>query len=503
MLNTPEWTERLKPESPHELSKVRQLYLNLYQCISNGDLPNGVQLPSSRVLADQLSLGRNTVIAVYNQLHDEGLIEADGRRGTHVLYSGNSSDNAKHETQRDTKKQSSDASGLSKRSNPPHDSGRSCIALAPGMPDPDLFPQADWRRAATRASRLDTRELGYRDEPLPELQAAIARHLTVYRSLPVKPERIIVTSGTRQSLMLAASLYSDHGQSAWVEAPGYRGAVDAFRLQGLQLHRLRVDQQGCHLPKPRTGNSPALIYLTPCFHYPSGAPLQMETRKTLLHYAANNNSVIFEDDYDSEFRDASQPRPALASQVIHLIHSHNTSPVTDINPIVLHAGTFSKLLFPAARVGWLVVPETHILAAQACLRMLGGGHNSIAQATVAELLDNGSIARHLARARPIYLQRRHTLLDALDASPMFAPLQDNGGSLSLVAPLVKPVNANRLMKLLGQRSLGAQNFDDFLWDRKNRPECHALVIGIGNVSTLGLPKIIAQLEQCVNDASQY
>lgn len=498
MLNTPEWTERLQPESPHELSKVRQLYLTLYQCISAGELPKGLQLPSTRALADQLSLGRNTVIAVYNQLHDEGLIEGDGRRGTRVLYSGN----AHYQSQRVALHPSTLGKGLSKRSNQQPDRGRSLIALAPGMPDPDLFPQSDWRRAATKASRLATKELGYRDTPMPELQSAIARHLTVYRSLPVNPERIIVTSGTRQSLMLAASLYSDHAQSAWVESPGYRGAVDAFRLQGLRLHHLRVDEQGSHLPTMQIDDPPALIYLTPCFHYPSGAPLQVDTRRDILRFAANNNSVIFEDDYDSEFRDASQPRPALASQVQQLMASDNETAATQINPIVLHAGTFSKLLFPAARVGWVVVPESHISAAHNCLRMLGGGHNSVAQATIAELLDNGSIAKHLARARPIYLQRRRTLLEALDASPLFAPLHDNGGSLSLVAPLTKPVNAKRLMQLLGEQLLGAQNFDDFLWDQKNRPKLHALVIGVGNVSTLGIPETIERLEKCVMEAAR-
>ena len=495
MLNTPEWTERLRPESGHALSKVRQLYLELYQCISSGELPKGLQLPSTRALADQLSLGRNTVIAVYNQLHDEGLIEGDGRRGTRVLYSGNT------QTLNAAINHQTTGRGLSTRSNPQSHSERSFIALAPGMPDPDLFPQSDWRRATTKASRLATKELGYRNSPLPGLQSAIARHLTVYRSLSVNPDRIIVTSGTRQSLMLATSLYSDHGQSAWVESPGYRGAVDAFSLQGLNLHQLTVDGQGSHLPAIQPDDPPALIYLTPCFHYPSGAPLQIETRKVLLQFAAQNNSVIFEDDYDSEFRDASQPRPALASQVQQLMSSGSDTTACQNNPIVLHAGTFSKLLFPAARVGWLVVPESHTAAAHSCLRMLGGGHNSVAQATVSELLDNGSIAKHLARARPIYLQRRRTLLDALNASPLFAPLHDIGGSLSLVATLKTPVNAKRLMALLAEQSLGAQNFDDFLWHEKTRTKLHALVIGVGNVSTLGLPKIMARLEKCVREAA--
>jgi len=236
MLDTPEWTARLKPRSPHALSKVRQLYLALYDCISNGQIPNGTLLPASRALAAQLGVGRNTVIAAYNQLQDEQLVEGTGRSGTRVLFCPPQQLKLKQRGAGQTPFGTRGA--LAKRTGSAHTSGTTFNVLAPGMPDPQLFPNQVWRRALAKAGRLNESRLGYVDRPLPELQNAIARHLAIYRSYSVNPQRIIITSGTRQSLNLAASLYTQSAQQAWVESPGYRGAVDAFNKKSCVLQQV-------------------------------------------------------------------------------------------------------------------------------------------------------------------------------------------------------------------------------------------------------------------------
>lgn len=481
MLNTPEWTARLLPQSPHELSKVRQLYLSLYGAITQGSLPFDQILPSSRLLSEQLSIARNTVISVYAQLEDEGLIKSDGRRGTKVVY------RVITEPEKLGNTKSSLLLSLRSSSVVMH-SGRH-PALAPGMPDPDLFPQLNWRRALTKASRLSTEDLGYCGHPLPELQAAIARFLAIYRSLHVEPERIIITSSTRQSLLLAATLYADPGQEAWIESPGYSGAVDAFRIQGLRLHPMPVDEHGIVVDALPLKRKPAILYLTPCFHYPTGAPMGATRRRQVLDFAAKSGAVIFEDDYDSEFRDDSQARPALASQ-------ETTS------AIVLHAGTFSKLIFPAARIAWLVVPRNHVDKSYTCLRMLGGGHNTVAQATVAELLNNGTIARHLQSARGIYTQRRQALMEELDKSKMFHPLPDTGGSLSLVAHMKSSVPRESLLTQLREHAVGAQIFDEFIWEKTVPDEVSALVLGLGNVELLKIPDSVNALITALRHANR-
>jgi len=370
----PELLARLRPTERAGLSKARQLYLGLYGAITGGELPSGSLLPAVREMARQTGVGRNTVLAVYAQLGDEGLVRGERRRGTRVIHAAPPRGRA-----------APGAWSLSALAKALPGRANASAALAPGEPDANLFPQSAWRRALRHASALPSAQLRYRLRPLESLQAALARYLASHRGLVVEAERIVVTTSTRQSLLVAAALYADAGDTAWVESPGYAGAVLALRMLDLRLTPCEVDDQG--LVPPTGGAVPRLVYTTPCFHYPSGVALSAPRRAHLLGLSARHGAVIFEDDYDSEFRDRSQPRPALAA--------HEGA------ALVIHAGTFSKILFPAARVAWMVVPSAHVDVANRCLRALGGGHATPAQQAVGELLDNGAIARHLVRARDL------------------------------------------------------------------------------------------------------
>lgn len=481
-LETPEWAERLTPRAPHALPKVRQLYLALYEAITSGELASGQQLPSSRELSKRLPVGRNTVIAAYAQLQDEGLISTDGRRGTRVVHERVSSG------QKALPAVDQTSACLSDRSRCAEEGEHDFVDLAPGMPDPELFPQASWRRALAVASRLPGDTLGYRRAPLAQLQTAIARYLAIYRSLSVAPEQIIITSSTRQSLLLAATLYANPGDCAWVESPGYTGAVDAFRIQGLNPVAKRIDRSGMVPEVDPYEAAPSLIYLTPCFQYPTGTPLDAHRRAQLIAFAREQQCMIFEDDYDSEFRDDSQARPALASQQGEGL------------AVVLHSGTFSKLIFPAVRIAWLVVPEAHVERSHQCLRALGGAHNTVAQAAVAEILNNGSLAKHLQRARGVYASRCRELLEALSATGLFRPVADSRGSLSLVVHLQEPVFRTPLLEQLRREALGVQLLDTYRWECAPAETVTALVVGLGNVSTLKIPealdRLVRALERC-------
>ena len=468
----PDPLARLVIDGGGPLPKVRRLYLALYGAIESGELPHDCRLPPSRALARPLGWGRNTVIAVYAQLVAEGLLRAEGRRGTRVAHRAS----PRPATREIRWSRSRRAERLAARP-PPH------RALAPGEPDVTLFPTAAWRRALVRASALPPERLGYGGGSLPALQSALARHLATYRSLVVDPERIVVTASTRQSLALAATLFADPGEDVWVESPGYPGAHEAFALHGLVVRPCRVDGDGLVPPE---APPPRLLYLTPCFQYPRGVPLGAARRERLLALSAEHGTVLFEDDYDSEFRDDSQPRPALAS------NAHGAR--------VLHAGTFSKLMFPAVRVAWLVVPESAVEAAHRCLRALGGGDTSVPQAAVAELLDGGVVARHLQRARGLYARRRRTLLEALAASPRFAPTEDAGGSLSHVVALAGPAPLEPLERALERHALGARPLERLGADAVAPRRCRALVLGLGNVDTLAIPPTVARLEKAIGEA---
>lgn len=473
---TAELLESLRLNTQSPLSRIRQLYLSLYRAIESGQLPNDARLPSSRVLSQQLGLGRNTVISVYEQLTSEGLLSADGRRGTRVARL--------IKTKGVVHNEADWPRSLRTRYN--HSRLSSGGALAPGEPDTQLFPHDIWRKAQAAATRKATGKLGYRTQALVETRESIARYLANYRSLQVDPEQVVITSGTRQSLALTANLFADPGDTAWVECPGYLGAADAFRQSGLEVKPCSVDADGLVLP-PSGTRVPRIIYLTPCFQYPLGMPLGAARRETLLELSRQNDCIIFEDDYDSEFRGDTQPRPALAADAA--------------GARVLHAGTFSKLLFPAIRVGWLIVPSAAVADAHQCLRVIGGGSNTIAQLVVAELLDNGSIARHLRHARQVYARRRQALIRALAGCELFEPITEVSGSLSLVLKLSQPLPLDALVRALDEACLGAQPLEHLDWRLQQPATCKAIVIGLGNVDTLAIPATVARLESALSSAS--
>jgi GntR family transcriptional regulator/MocR family aminotransferase len=463
---------RLDNNSP--LPKVRQLYLNLYRAIENGQLPFDTRLPSSRDLSLQLGLGRNTVISVYDQLVSEGMLSANGRLGTRV---------ARQVTPRTTA--TNPGVTCSKRSRALTSRATQAADLAPGEPDTRLFPQAVWRKAQAVAARKAADHLGYRSQALTETREAIARYLANYRSLHVEPEQIVVTSGTRQSLNLAAALFTDPGDVALVECPGYNGGVDAFRQWGLTVRPARIDQGGMIIPATEPPN---IVYTTPCFQYPFGMPLAADRRQSLLALARDYGTIIFEDDYDSEFRDDTQPRPSLASDAD--------------GATVLNAGTFSKLLFPAIRVGWLVVPPTVVNEAYLCLKALGGGNNTISQLVVSELLNNGSIARHLRHARQIYGQRRQALITSLSDSPHLEPIGQVSGSLSLVLTLTQSLSITALEQALAKQQLGAAPLERLNWQINKPSKCKSIVVGLGNVETLSIPQAVRRLNKALRAAAE-
>ena len=484
----PELLHELEPDPQSTLPKVRQLYLALFGAITEGRLSAGTRLPPSRQLATRLKIGRNTVMAVYGQLADEALVSAEGRRGTRVQQmrlgddtsiGGRAPAAAPLATLTPSPwPVSRRASGWSGVSNGWRD-------LAPGEPDTALFPDDAWRRACTLAARLPAAELGYRQQPLERLQNAIARYLATYRSLQVAPSQILITASTRQSLLLAASLYADPADRAWVETPGYPGAVEAFTQQGLKLSACEVDAHG--LRWPANAEPPRLIYLTPCFQYPTGVALSAERRAALLAMSRTHGTILFEDDYDSEFRDDTQPRPSLAAGCGAAR--------------VLQAGTFSKILFPAARVAWLVLPDAQMPAAYRCLRAIGGGHTTVAQAAIAELLDNGTIARHLQRARQVYAGRRARLVQALQQfgshEGLLVPLNVGAGSLSLVVALPDAASLSSLETALAEQRLGAVPLERLRWERRTPDTCKALVLGLGNVQALQIDTAVERLYRAV------
>ncbi|OZI19798.1 DNA-binding protein [Bordetella genomosp. 9] len=420
-----EWLKAQLAE-PSDEPTYRRLARLLQSAILEGRLAPGLRLPASRVLAADLSIARNTAIQVYEQLQVEGYVESRTGSGTYVA---------------DTRPPGSlpaataplrrPAGGMRRLS----ERGRRTIEMAsvartqwgafmPGVPDVTEFPSRIWSRLQNRIWRHGRQELmtyapggGY-----PPLRRAIASYLRVARAATCAPEQIIVTTGIHQSVDLAIRLLCDVGDEVWVEEPCYWGVRTLLLSSGLKPVPIAVDAEGMNPSARQLGRPPRLIICTPSHQYPLGCVMSLQRRRTLLQYARMHGCWIIEDDYDSEFRYGIGPLASLQG--------------LDQDGQVIYVSSFSKVLFPGMRVGYMVVPEAIAeLFAKGIAELYREGQ-MMAQATLGEFIDEGHLASHIRRMRALYQQRRDTLLETIRDSygDRFPVLGDDAG-LHLVLAL--------------------------------------------------------------------
>lgn len=373
----------------------RALYHALREAILCGRLHAGSRLPGSRLLAQQLSLSRNTVNAALEQLTLEGYLLRN-RQGTRVAQLA-------QRTLVQALPDSAVALGSRVASLPaPVPRDTPVPAFTPGTPAINYFPLPLWRRLYDRVLREEgSALLGYGDPAgEPSLRAAIARHLALSRGIDCDASQIVMTEGALEGVNLCTMLLSEPGSVAWVEDPGYGGAKSAFAKAGLVMTGMPVDDEGMFWEGLDTP-SPALIFTSPSHQFPYGSVLSARRRLALLDLARQHNAWIIEDDYDSEFRYSGEPVPAMLGMV-------NNAPV-------VYLGTFSKTLFPSLRMGFMVLPPALAKAARPAIgALLRGGHRA-EQRTLALFIEEGHYARHLAAMRRLYRKRYRQLREVLSA----------------------------------------------------------------------------------------
>jgi GntR family transcriptional regulator / MocR family aminotransferase len=386
----------------------RQIYGHVRQCILDGRLAPGSRLPSTRQLAADLRVSRSTAVQAYEQLRAEGYIEGLG--GAETRVSGALPDSFVRAGAREAdhsvplrsllvpSARSRAAAAALRRTPTP--TGMGPRAFRAGVPAVDVFPVDTWGRImARRWGRTPARDLAYGDpfgyRPLRE---AIADYLRAARGVRCTAEQVMVTSGSQQALDLTSRVILDPGDKVWLEDPGYHGARGAFTASGAQIVPVPVDQDGLDVMAGRTLAPDArLAYVTPSRQLPLGATMSLPRRLALLEWASATRSAIFEDDYDSEFRYASRPLPALQG--------------LDRGGCVLYAGTFSKVTFPSMRLGYLVVPPT-LIDVFAAARHYSDFHSPyLEQAVMTDFIVEGHFERHIRRMRAIYHERQVLLVN--------------------------------------------------------------------------------------------
>ncbi len=366
------------------LPLTRQIYQAIRDQILDGRLRAGTKLPSSRELAQELGVSRNVVMIAYELLIAEGYLEGSHGSGTFV------NSGALWEMPAATPPEPA----------PPRDHRPQLIDFRSGFPDLASVPRSVWAKLTHRAL-LDAPEsvFGYdAPEGRLELREAIARHLSQTRGVNCDPERILITSGSVQGLALIAKTLLPEFRRVIVEDPTNPDIVRIFTVPGVAIEPVDCDQNGIRTDRLPIAGGPALISVTPSHQFPLGGILPISRRIDLVRYARETASYILEDDYDSEIRYDGPPVAA----------------VQGMDPDrVIYLGTFSKILFPSLRLGYLALPGKLVGKSRAVKRLSDMHSNSVNQLALAAYLREGLLARHIRRMKKIYRKRRDCLINAL------------------------------------------------------------------------------------------
>ena len=384
----------------------RQVYRGIRDAILTGRVPGGARLPSTRQLAGDLGVSRSTVLVAFDQLVAEGCIVGAVGSGSYAareipsaLFRPSLEPQAANARTRAVPRFAARATQLERIL--PRASRTYPGAFWTGVPPVDEFPLALWARLASRRYRtLATSQL-YHGSPggYQPLRQAIAEYLIAARGVRCSPEQVIVLSSAQEAFELACRVLLDPGDAAWLEDPSWSGAHGALIAAGARIFHVPVDADGLVVEQGIAGEPHArLAYVSPSHQYPAGVTMSLERRLSLLDWAATQGAWILEDDYDSEYRYAGRPLTALQG--------------LDTAGCVLYVGTFNKTLFPALRVGYLVVPA-QLVDGFLTVRRVGAQHApTVDQAVLTDFIAEGHYARHLRHVRKICRERRDVLVAA-------------------------------------------------------------------------------------------
>lgn len=395
-----------------------QLQQQLRLAIQQGRLPAAALLPPSRTLARELGVARSVVVDAYEQLTADGYLGTRQGSGTRVLPINTPApkDPAVH-------------------TQPEH-----ALRLVGGLPDPALFPRAEWLRHYRWAlTNVPNQQLGY-SGPLGALplHTALTDYITRVRGVVVQPDRTLITSGLTQGITLLCRALRDRGaESVAVEDPGFGFHRDAIANTGLRVVPIPVDDDGIDVAK-LAEHRVAAVLVAPAHSYPTGAVLSPARRTALIEWAQDNDVLVIEDDYDAEFRYDRAPIGAL----------QGLAPER-----VAYAGCISKTLTPALRLGWIVLPGRLVEDVSRQKLLDDMGSTMLEQLTLARFIDTGGLTRHLRRVRPIYRRRLDAALEGVATSLPDAVPRRVAAGLHLYVELPKWCDELRFVDTAFKRGL--------------------------------------------------
>lgn len=367
---------------------TRQIYDHLRSAILQGQLQGRTQLPASRELAANLGVSRNVVLQAYEQLEAEGFLQGRRGSGTYVAE-GACLQRLQATAQLPYQLLTGDEQVLP-----------DVIDFRSGVPALDQFPRQLWGRLTKQVcADVPDSLFGYgTPEGCPQLRSVLTSYLLRTRGVCAHPDQIVITSGAAQAIVLIARLLLTPGDSVALEDPVTREVKQLFSVQGASFIPIPVDEYGLSTLLLSTESRPRFTFVTPSHQFPMGGVLPIQRRIELIQFARATNSLIVEDDYDSEFR-------------------YEGSPVSSLQGLapeqVIYVGTFSKILSPALRLGYLVLPVRLVERCRQLKRLDDLHTSSLEQLVLARMIEEGYLERHIAKMKNLYRKRRDALVGSL------------------------------------------------------------------------------------------
>jgi len=461
----------------------RQLYEGFRDAILERRLRAGQRIPGTRSLAVELGVSRLPLLNAYEQLVAEGYLESRTGSGTFVASvpaRRPTADGARTPAPGGKRRPTSrDTDFLAAGATEPWLAGWGAFRVS--EPAVDRFPHEIWSRLVgrqARAQRESTEGMRYGD-PMGHrpFREAVAAYLRTARAVRCEADQVMAVSGSQQALSLIARVLVDPGRPVWVEEPGYPGARAVLRLRGAPLVPVPVDEEGLDVAAgiERCADASA-AYVTPSHQYPMGMIMSASRRLRLLDWAQGNGSWIVEDDYDSEYRYDSPPIPSLQG--------------LDRDSRVLYVGTFSKVLFPGLRLGYIVIPSDLVPRFAAVRDATDIFPPTLLQAVVADFVREGHFARHVRRMRALYRERRAVLVEALreELGAALRPIGDDAG-MHLVASLARGDDRAPAVRA-ARMGLWAMPLSSCYLGRPSR---RGFVLGFGGASVTEIPRGVRRL----------
>lgn len=430
-----------------------QVYHSIREAILEGRLQKNMKIPSSRTLAEMMSVSRNTILTGLDRLIDEGYLVTKSGSGTYVSDSlpehfafHNVAENIPKIPHAEAPQLSRALESLMPRWKNYHSLGKQNKTFSVGVGCLDLFPHQAWGRALGRAWRHSYAELSKYSDTLGyfPLREALAQYMRSTRGVNCTAEQVMIVNGTQQAINLTAMTLMNQGDAVLMDDPGYDGAFGVFQSYGMNVCGIQSDQDGMLIDQAmQMKQSIKLIYTAPSHQFPLGETLSLARRLTLLEWAKRDNLWIFEDDYNGEYRYRSRSIQSLQG--------------LDQHDRVIYSGTFSKMFYSGFRLAFLVLPHALIEPFKVMKHYADSCNSYLEQAALAHFIQEGEYAKYVRKVRKACLERQQTLIDAIQKYlPDVFTINASDSGIHAVVWLKDDWDIQQIVAICRAESLGVQ-----------------------------------------------